>query len=175
MHLGKGAKRRTAGQRPGPAGKFLADSRRAAVRKVRARGFFRSLPGLGRTGCHSGVDFLPRMRISQPSLVMEDTMYAIIETGGKQFRVEEGAKIFVEKLEAEAGSEIVIDKVLMLGGGAFSVGAPYVEGAKVTAEVVEHGRGEKLIVFKKWRRNDSRKKQGHRQDFTALKIKAIQA
>ncbi|WP_035066470.1 50S ribosomal protein L21 [Nitratidesulfovibrio termitidis] len=102
-------------------------------------------------------------------------MYAIIETGGKQFRVEEGGKIFVEKLEAEAGSEIVIDKVLMLGGGAFSVGAPYVEGAKVTAEVVEHGRGEKLIVFKKWRRNDSRKKQGHRQDFTALKIKAIQA
>ncbi|AAS95407.1 50S ribosomal protein L21 [Nitratidesulfovibrio vulgaris] len=102
-------------------------------------------------------------------------MYAIIETGGKQFRVEEGSKIFVEKLASEAGSEIVIDKVLMLGGGDVKVGAPYVENAKVTAEVVEHGRGEKVVIFKKWRRNDSRKKQGHRQDFTALKIKAITA
>lgn len=102
-------------------------------------------------------------------------MYAIIETGGKQFRVEEGAKIFVEKLDAEAGSEIVIDKVLMVGGESFNVGAPYVESAKVTAEVVEHGRGKKIIVFKKRRRHDFRKTQGHRQDFTALKIKAIEA
>lgn len=102
-------------------------------------------------------------------------MYAIIETGGKQFRVEEGSKIFVEKLAADAGSEIAIDKVLMLGGDKFAVGAPYVDNAKVTAEVVEHGRGEKVITFRKWRRNDSRKKQGHRQDYTALKIKAITA
>lgn len=102
-------------------------------------------------------------------------MYAIIETGGKQFRVEEGSKIFVEKLAVEAGSEIVIDKVLMVGGESFKAGAPYVENAKVAAEVVEHGRGEKIMVFKKWRRNDSRKKQGHRQDFTTLKIKAINA
>lgn len=102
-------------------------------------------------------------------------MYAIIETGGKQFRVEEGGKIFVEKLAVEAGSEIVIDKVLMIGGGNVTVGAPYIENATVVADVVEHGRGEKVIVFKKWRRNDSRKKQGHRQDFTALKIKAIKA
>lgn len=102
-------------------------------------------------------------------------MYAIIETGGKQFRVEEGAKIFVEKLDAEAGSEIVIDKVLMVGGKAFNVGAPYVDSAKVTAEVVEHGRGKKIVVFKKRRRHDFRKTQGHRQEFTALKIKAIEA
>ncbi len=102
-------------------------------------------------------------------------MYAIIETGGKQFRVEEGSKIFVEKLSVDAGSEVAFDTVLMLGGDKFAVGAPHVAGAKVTAEVVEHGRGEKVITFHKWRRNDSRKKQGHRQDYTALKIKSITA
>jgi large subunit ribosomal protein L21 len=102
-------------------------------------------------------------------------MYAIIESGGKQFRVEEGGKIRVEKLDTEVGGEVVINKVLMLGGGSFAVGAPYLASATVTAEVLEHGRGEKIIVFKKWRRNDSRKTQGHRQDFTTLKIKSITA
>lgn len=102
-------------------------------------------------------------------------MFAIIESGGKQFRVEEGKEIVVEQLQAEAGSELEIDKVLMLGGKETTVGAPYVENAKVTCEVMEHGRGKKIIVFKKWRRNDSRKKQGHRQNFTRLKVKAIQA
>lgn len=102
-------------------------------------------------------------------------MYAIIESGGKQFRVEEGGKIRVEKLSAAVGGEIVIDKVLMLGGGTFAVGNPYLADAKVTAEVVEHGRGEKILVFKKRRRQDSRRTQGHRQDFTTLKIKSITA
>lgn len=102
-------------------------------------------------------------------------MFAIIETGGKQFRVQEGNEIVVERLNAEPGSELAIDKVLMLGGSDVTVGAPYVENAKVTCEVVEHGRGKKIVVFHKWRRNDSRKKQGHRQDFTKLKVKAIQA
>ncbi len=102
-------------------------------------------------------------------------MYAIIESGGKQFRVEEGGKIRVEKLAAEVGGEIVIDKVLMLGGGTFSVGAPYVSGAKVTAQVVGHGRGDKVIAFKKRRRKDSRCKHGHRQEYTTLSIKSIQA
>ncbi|MBO4312266.1 MAG: 50S ribosomal protein L21 [Desulfovibrionaceae bacterium] len=102
-------------------------------------------------------------------------MYAIIETGGKQFRVEEGASIKVAKLDAEAGSEITLDKVLMIGGGDVKIGAPYVENAAVKATVVEHGRGEKIKVFKHWRRNDSRKTQGHRQDYTALKITAVQA
>ncbi len=102
-------------------------------------------------------------------------MYAIIETGGKQFRVEEGASIKVAKLDAEAGSEITLDKVLMIGGGDVKIGAPYVENAAVRATVVEHGRGEKIKVFKHWRRNDSRKTQGHRQDYTALKITAVQA
>ena len=100
-------------------------------------------------------------------------MYAIIETGGKQFRVEEGLEIKVAKLQADAGSEVTIDKVLLVGGQDLKVGAPFVEAAQVTAEVVGHGRAKKIIVFKKRRRNDFRKKQGHRQDFTTLKIKSI--
>ncbi|WP_027183683.1 50S ribosomal protein L21 [Desulfovibrio inopinatus] len=103
-------------------------------------------------------------------------MYAIIETGGKQFRVEEGLKIDVEKLAAEPGGEIVLDKVLFLDkDGGPLVGEPYLEGAKVTCEVVEHGRGKKIIVFHKRRRQDSHKKQGHRQDYTTLLVKSIEA
>lgn len=100
-------------------------------------------------------------------------MYAIIETGGKQYRVEEGSRIIVEKLKAEAGSEISLDKVLLLGGGDCRVGTPYVAGAAVTAEVVDHGRGPKIKVFKRWRRNDSRKLRGHRQECTTLLVKSI--
>ncbi|TVM18788.1 50S ribosomal protein L21 [Oceanidesulfovibrio indonesiensis] len=100
-------------------------------------------------------------------------MYAIIETGGKQYRVEQDQVIRVERLQAEPGSEVTLDKVLMKGGDSVEVGAPYLENAKVTCEVVDHGRGKKIVVFHKWRRNDSRKKQGHRQDYTTLKIKAI--
>ncbi|MFZ5425564.1 MAG: 50S ribosomal protein L21 [Thermodesulfobacteriota bacterium] len=103
-------------------------------------------------------------------------MYAIVETGGKQYRVVEGAKITVEKLTADAGAEVALDKVLLVGeDSGLKVGAPYVDGAKVTCEVVEHVRGPKIMVFHKWRRNDSHKKTGHRQDLTTLKIKAIQA
>jgi large subunit ribosomal protein L21 len=100
-------------------------------------------------------------------------MYAIIETGGKQFRVEQDQVIRVERLDAEPGSELTLDKVLMKGGETVEVGAPYLDNATVTCEVVDHGRGKKVVVFHKWRRNDSRKKQGHRQSYTTLKIKAI--
>jgi large subunit ribosomal protein L21 len=102
-------------------------------------------------------------------------MYAIIETGGKQFRVEEGSKLRVATLAAEKGEQVVLDKVLMLGGDGLTVGAPYIENARVTAEVIDHGRGEKVLVFKKWRRNDSRKLQGHRQNHTIIKITSISA
>ena len=102
-------------------------------------------------------------------------MYAIIETGGKQYRVEQGTTLRVELLTAEVGGEVVLDKVLMLGGENMSVGTPYVEQAKVTAKVLEHGRGEKIRVFKKWRRNDSRRMQGHRQNYTDIQITAITA
>ena len=102
-------------------------------------------------------------------------MYAIIETGGKQFRVEEGSEIVVEKLDMEVGGDVTIDKVLMLSGDDVAVGTPYVNGASVTAEVLTHMRGEKIIVYKKRRRHDSHKKQGHRQELTTLKIKSVQA
>ncbi|MBQ4132291.1 MAG: 50S ribosomal protein L21 [Desulfovibrionaceae bacterium] len=102
-------------------------------------------------------------------------MYAIIETGGKQLCVSEGKTFRVDRLAADTGSEINIEKVLMIGGSSFSVGSPYVSGARVTAEVVEHFRGEKVIVFKKRRRQDSRRKQGHRQDYTTIRVKSIVA
>ena len=100
-------------------------------------------------------------------------MYAIIETGGKQYRVEEGSKIVVEKLAGEAGSESKLDKGLMLGVADVKVGAPYVENAAVTAEVVEQGRGAKIMVFKRWRRNASRTLRGHRQACTPLRVTSI--
>lgn len=107
------------------------------------------------------------------SLNLEDSVYAIIETGGKQVHVEEGKKIFVEKLDASIGSEITIDTVLFAGGETCSIGTPYIQNARVIAEVIEQGRGDKVIVFKKKRRHGYRKKQGHRQYYTALKIKSI--
>ncbi|MDE5681393.1 MAG: 50S ribosomal protein L21 [Mailhella sp.] len=102
-------------------------------------------------------------------------MYAIIETCGKQFRVQEGNKIVIDRLAAEIGNEVTFDHVVMLGGDNAKFGAPYVDGAKVTAKVIEHGRGEKVIVFKKHRRKSYRKTQGHRQDYTALTITGINA
>lgn len=102
-------------------------------------------------------------------------MYAIVETSGQQFRIEEGAKLRVDLLQAKVGEEITLDKVLLLGGDKFAIGKPYVEGASVKAEVLDHVMGEKVIVFKKWRRNDSRRTTGHRQRYTTLKIKTISA
>ncbi len=102
-------------------------------------------------------------------------MYAIIETCGKQFRVQEGNKIVIDRLAAEIGNEVTFDHVVMLGGDNAKFGAPYIDGAKVTAKVIEHGRGEKVIVFKKHRRKSYRKTQGHRQDWTALTITGINA
>lgn len=100
-------------------------------------------------------------------------MYAIVETGGKQYHVEEGSRIIVEKLQAEPGSNITLDKVLMVGGADCKVGAPYLSGAVVTAEVVAQGRGPKIKVFKRWRRNDSRSLHGHRQACTTLRVTGI--
>jgi len=103
-------------------------------------------------------------------------MYAIIETGGKQYKVEEGLKLSVERINAEPGSEITVDKVLLVGrGDDVKVGAPYVNGAAVKCEVVNHARGKKIIVFKSRRRKDSKTKKGHRQELTTLKVKNIQA
>ncbi|MBO4368775.1 MAG: 50S ribosomal protein L21 [Desulfovibrio sp.] len=102
-------------------------------------------------------------------------MYAIVETGGKQYRVEEGSKIVVEKLPAKTGSSVTLDKVLMIGGADCKVGKPYLEGSQVTAEVVDQSRGPRIRVFKRWRRNDSRKLHGHRQHYTTLRVTSIGA
>jgi len=102
--------------------------------------------------------------------------YAIIKTGGKQYRVSEGDTIRVEKIQGEVGSSIELDEVLMLGGGDdVSVGTPLVSGAKVTAEIVAQDRAKKIIVFKMKRRKNYRRKQGHRQPYTELRITGVSA
>lgn len=103
-------------------------------------------------------------------------MYAVIETGGKQYRVTEGQTIKVEKLTADAGSSIELDKVLMVANGEnIQLGRPYVSGGKVSAVVEAHGRGDKIRIIKFRRRKHSRKQMGHRQHFTAIKITGISA
>ncbi|MEQ8965219.1 MAG: 50S ribosomal protein L21 [Azospirillaceae bacterium] len=103
-------------------------------------------------------------------------MFAVIRTGGKQYRVAENDVIEVEKLDAEAGSTVTLDQVLMVGEGeSVTVGAPTVAGASVAAEVVEQGRGDKVLIFKKRRRKNYRRFGGHRQYLTTLKITGISA
>lgn len=100
-------------------------------------------------------------------------MYAIIETGGKQVRVEVGSKIYVEKLEAEVGAVITIDKVLLIGDKVIKVGNPFLVGAKVTAKVEKQGKQKKIRVFKYKSKANVRKTIGHRQPYTCLVIEAI--
>lgn len=102
-------------------------------------------------------------------------MFAIIETGGKQLKVEQGQEIWVEKLDAEAGSTFTFNQVLMVGGDSVKVGSPVVEGATVTAKVEKHGRGKKITVFKYKPKKNYKRKQGHRQPYTKLVIEAINA
>jgi large subunit ribosomal protein L21 len=101
--------------------------------------------------------------------------YAIIRSGGKQFRVEEGGTVRVPTLEAQAGETVELEALVIGGGenGGVKVGAPAVEGAKVTGTVVDHGRGTKVIVFKKKRRKQYKRTQGHRQNYTTVKIDSI--
>ncbi len=103
-------------------------------------------------------------------------MYAIIETGGKQIKVAVGDKIYVEKLEAQPGSEVTIDKVLFVGGDKKAkVGSPYVEGASVACKVEKQGLSKKVVIYKYKAKANERKKQGHRQPYTCLIVKAINA
>jgi large subunit ribosomal protein L21 len=103
-------------------------------------------------------------------------MYAVIVSGGKQYRVKEGQTIQVAKLDAETGASIKLDNVLMiLNGDSFTIGAPYVKDCTVQAEVVSHGRGEKIRIVKMKRRKHHIKTMGHRQDYTELKITKIAA
>ena len=103
-------------------------------------------------------------------------MYAIIETGGKQYKVSEGDVIYIEKLDVEEGAEITFDKVLMAGeGDAVKVGTPVVEGATVAAKALKNGKAKKVVVFKMKRKQNERKKKGHRQPYTKVEITAINA
>ena len=103
-------------------------------------------------------------------------MYAIIKTGGKQYRVAAGDKIKVETIEAEVGVQVTLTEVLAVSNGTeLTVGAPVVEGASVTATVVSHGRHDKVRIFKMRRRKHSIKSAGHRQNYTELKIETIAA
>jgi len=103
-------------------------------------------------------------------------MFAVVKTGGKQYRVAKDDVIRVEKLDHEPGQTVELNEVLMVGGnGEMKVGAPTLEGAKVTAEVVEQTRADKIVVFKKRRRQNYRRKKGHRQHLTVLKITGISA
>ena len=100
-------------------------------------------------------------------------MYAIIRTGGKQYNVSVGDEVLVEKLNAEVGEEVSFEVLMLADDSGIKIGAPVVEGVSAKAEVVEHGKGKKVIVFKYKPKKNYRKKQGHRQPYTMVKIKAI--
>ena len=114
------------------------------------------------------------MRDSFERVNQGKNMYAVIKTGGKQYKVAAGDYLKVEKLEGDVGSKVVIDKVLLLADGDdVTIGAPLVAGAKVNATVLSHGKGDKVRIFKFNRRKHYRKTQGHRQSFTEIKIEDI--
>ena len=101
-------------------------------------------------------------------------MYAVIKTGGKQYRVTAGEKLKVEKLDGDVGSKVVIDKVMMLADGDnVTIGSPLISGAAVNATIVSHGRGDKVKIFKFNRRKHYRKSQGHRQSYTEIQIEDL--
>lgn len=102
-------------------------------------------------------------------------MFAIIKTGGKQYKVSEGDVIRVEKIEAEVGDKIEFDQVLMVAGDDVKVGSPVVEGAKVSAEVLDQKKDKKIVIFKFKAKKNYRKKKGHRQPYTLVKIEKIDA
>jgi large subunit ribosomal protein L21 len=103
-------------------------------------------------------------------------MYAIVEIAGQQFKVQKDQKLYVHRLQEETGAKLEFDKVLLVDNdGKITLGAPAIEGAKVTAEVLGHVKGDKVIVFRKKRRKGYRKKNGHRQSFTSIAIKSIKA
>jgi large subunit ribosomal protein L21 len=103
-------------------------------------------------------------------------MYAVVKTGGKQYRIAAGEKFKVEQIPADVGSEVVLDQVLLVGNGeSVTVGKPLVAGASVVTKVVAHGRGDKIQIFKMRRRKHYQKHQGHRQNYTELSVESINA
>lgn len=116
-------------------------------------------------------------RPSQRVLIREGkAMYAVIETGGKQYKVEEGSTVYIEKLNVEADSEVVFDKVIAVGtDDGIKVGAPYVEGATVTAKALKNGKAKKVTVFTYKAKKNEKRKMGHRQPYTKIEVASINA
>ncbi len=102
-------------------------------------------------------------------------MYAVVRTGGKQYKVAKDTVLKVESLAGEVGGKLTLGEVLLVGGDSPKVGAPLVKGASVECEILEHGQGEKVIAFKKKRRKNTHRKRGHRQHFTKVKVLGITA
>ena len=102
-------------------------------------------------------------------------MYAVVRTGGKQYKVTKDQVLTVESLAGDVGSKLTLSEVLLVGGDTPTLGAPLVKGASIACEIVEHGQGEKVIAFKKKRRKNTHRKRGHRQHFTKLKVLDIVA
>ena len=102
-------------------------------------------------------------------------MYAVVRTGGKQYKVAKDTVLKVESLSGDVGSKLTLGEVLLVGGDAPKLGAPLVKGASVECEILEHGQGEKVIAFKKKRRKNTHRKRGHRQHFTKVKVLGITA
>ncbi len=102
-------------------------------------------------------------------------MYAIIKNGGKQYKVQEGDYINLDKLDASPKDKIIVEEVLAVNSGELSIGTPFVKGAKVELEVVTHGKDKKVIIWKKRRRKDSKLKKGFRREYTRVKVSAIKA
>lgn len=114
--------------------------------------------------------------VSETERKQVKSMYAIIETGGKQYKVQNGDVIFIEKLEVEADSEITFDKVIAVGADdGIKVGAPYVDGASVSAKVIKNGKGKKIVVATYKPKKNEKRKMGHRQPYTKVEISAINA
>ena len=102
-------------------------------------------------------------------------MFAVVRTGGKQYKVAQDDVLSIEKVAGDVGAELKLGEVLVIGGDTVKTGAPLVDGASVTAEIIKQGKGEKVIAFKKKRRKNTHRKRGHRQSFTEIKITAITA
>jgi large subunit ribosomal protein L21 len=127
-------------------------------------------------GIDIGMESSYNSRLPQSILIATNMAYAIIRTGGKQYRAEAGKTLRIPSLPGEAGSKIEFNDVILGsdgGGGTAKVGVPTLSGAKVTGEIVKHGRGEKIVVFKHKRRKNYSRKQGHRQGFTEVRINDI--
>ena len=133
----------------------------------------------GPLGTRNSVKFPSLVLVSSLVLVagkQVNLMYAVIESGGKQHRVREGETLQLEKLDVPAGENICFDRVLLVGEGAeVRVGTPLVKGSQVSADVLDHGRGPKIDVVKFKRRKKYRRRQGHRQDYTTVKVTGIKA